>query len=60
MLKVYLSDDDYVRLVKKGITYKNAYNILNEIIENEKIVANKREVFLTPEEIKKYKYIKDL
>lgn len=60
MLKVYLSDDDYVRLVKKGITYKNAYNILNEIIENEKIIANKREVFLTPEEIKKYKYIKEL
>lgn len=60
MLKVYLSDDDYVHLVKKGLTYKNAYHILNEIIENEKIIANKREVFLTPEEIKKYKYIKEL
>jgi len=56
MLKVYLSDDDYVHLVKKGITYKNAYSILNEIVENEKIIANKREVFLTPEEIKKYQY----
>ena len=56
MLKVYLSDDDYVHLVKKGLTYKNAYHILNEIVENEKIIANKREVFLTPEEIKKYQY----
>lgn len=57
MLKVYLSDDDYVRLVKKGLTYKNASHFLNEIIKNEKIIANKREVFLTPEEIKKYQYI---
>lgn len=56
MLKVYLSDDNYVRLVKKGLNYKNAYRVLNEIVENEKIIANKREVFLTPEEIKKYQY----
>lgn len=56
MLKVYLSDDDYINLVKKGITYKNTSLFLNEIIQNKKIIANKREVFLTPEEIKKYQY----
>jgi len=54
MLKVYLSDTDYIHLVKKGLTYENAGNILNEIIDNEKIIKNKREVFLTPEEIRKY------
>lgn len=56
MLKVYLSDEDYINLVKKGITYKNTSLFLNEIIQNKKIIANKREVFLTPEEIKKYQY----
>lgn len=57
MLKVYLSDDDYISLVKKGLSYRNAYNTLTEIIESEKILSAKRNVFLTPEEIKKYQYI---
>lgn len=57
MLKVYLSDDDYISLVKKGLNYRNAYNTLTEIIESEKILSAKRNVFLTPEEIKKYQYI---
>ncbi len=54
MLKIYLSDSDYLSFVKRGMTYKNAYNTLNEIIESEKILSAKRNVFLTPEEIKKY------
>lgn len=54
MLKIYLSDSDYLSFVKRGLTYKNAYNTLNEIIESEKILSAKRNVFLTPEEIKKY------
>lgn len=57
MLKIYLSDSDYLSFVKRGMTYKNAYNTLTEIIESEKILSAKRNVFLTPEEIKKYQYI---
>lgn len=59
MLKLLLSEDQYFKLRegKAQITYKDAQAALNSIIERENVMEEKHEVFLSPEEIKKYSYV---
>lgn len=59
MLKLLLSEDQYFKL-REGrprITYKDAKAALDSIIERENVMEEKHEVFLSPEEIKKYSYV---
>lgn len=60
MLKVFLPDNTYVELRKgnKEITYGKATSTLLDIIERDHLLDEKREIFLTPEEIKQYSYAK--
>lgn len=59
MLKLLLSEDQYFKLRegKPQITYKDAQAALDSIIERESVIEEKHEVFLSPEEIKKYSYV---
>lgn len=59
MLKLFLSEDQYFKLRegKAQITYKDAQAVLDSIIERESVIEEKHEVFLSPEEIKKYSYV---
>lgn len=60
MLKVFLPDNTYVELRKgnKEITYGKARLALLDIIERDSLLDEKREIFLTPDEIKQYSYAK--
>ena len=59
MLKLLLSEDQYFKLRegKPQITYKDAQAAIDSIIERESVIEEKHEVFLSPEEIKKYSYV---
>lgn len=59
MLKLLLSEDQYFKLRegKPQITYKDAKAAIDSIIERESVIEEKHEVFLSPEEIKKYSYV---
>ena len=59
MLKLLLSEDQYFKLRegKAQITYKDAKAAIDSIIERESVIEEKHEVFLSPEEIKKYSYV---
>lgn len=59
MLKLFLSEDQYftLREGKPQITYKDAQAALDSIMERESVMEEKHEVFLSPEEIKKYSYV---
>lgn len=60
MLKLFLPDDSYIELRKRNnkITYKTAELAVQDVIERDSILEEKREVFLTREEIKQYSYAK--
>ncbi len=60
MLKLFLPDDSYIELRKRNnkITYKTAELAVQDVIERDALLEEKREVFLTPEEIKQYSYAK--
>jgi len=59
MLKLLLSEDQYFKLRegKAQITYKDAKAAIDSIIERESVMEEQHEVFLSPEEIKKYSYV---
>ena len=60
MLKLFLPDDSYIELRKgnKEITYGKTRLALLDIIERDSLLDEKREIFLTPDEIKQYSYAK--